>query len=94
MAQKFDVDVKDGALHASVDLNEDGEKLLDLKLYLAEGLEELLKKGAKKEDVKVVDFDFSMQGLKLVLDTDQDGEHLLELNLSIAEALDESGILS
>lgn len=90
---KFDVKVEGEALAIGLDLNEDGEKLLEAKIHLPEAIQEILKKGEKLEGAKLVDFEFGIKGLKLTLDTDQDGEKLLELNIDLAEALDESGIL-
>lgn len=86
---KVTYEVKDAALNVGLDLNEDGEKSVDLKVHLGEALEEAFKKGTAVEGVKVVDFKFELTKLKITLDTDQDGEKLVELSIDLAEAFDE-----
>lgn len=76
-----------------VDTNEDGQKVLDCKLSLAEGIQEILKRGEKVEGIKAVAVEFSLAGLKIILDTDKDGEKLGEINIYLTEALDEVGLV-
>ena len=90
---KFDVETKDGQIQLGLDLNEDGEKLMVLKLNMGEAIQEVLKKGQAIEGAKLVDFKFNLTKLTLTLDTDRDGEKLLELEIDLAEALDESGLM-
>lgn len=90
---KFDVKVEGEKLNIGLDLNEDGEKLLEASIHLPEAIQEILKKGEMVEGAKLVDFEFGLGGIKLSLDTDQDGEKLVEININLSEALDESGIL-
>jgi len=87
--KKFDFEIKEGSLHASVDMNQDGEKLMKIKLNLTEAIQEAFAKGEAIKDVKVVDFKFELTKLKLKLDTDKDGEELMEIEIDLAEAFDE-----
>lgn len=92
---KGNVKYKDGKLVAGLDTNEDGENLLTLKLNVNEAIQEALDKLSKGEeskvalDVKKVELEFGVGGMKLKVDTDQDGEHVLEVDLSFSEAIDE-----
>lgn len=91
--KKFEVEAKDGKVVLSLDTNQDGEKVLDLKIQLGEAAQELLKRGEKIEGAKKVDFSLSAQGLVMKVDTDQDGESVIELNANFMEALDEAGVI-
>lgn len=92
--KKYSIDTEGSAIKFGLDTNADGENVLELKLYIPEAVAEVLKKGDKITGVKVVDFEFGLDGLKLKLDTDQDGEAVLELNVDVKEAIDEAGFLS
>ena len=89
---KFDYDFKDNELMIGVDSNEDGEKSLDVQVSLKEAIQEILKRGEKIDNAKLVDFELSLKGIRLALDTDQDGEKLLYINLNLAEVFDELGL--
>jgi len=91
--KKFEVGFADNKLNLSLDLNQDGDKLMTLKLNLSEAIQEVINRGDKVDGVKLVAFDFSLTKLKLTLDTDQDGEALMELEIDLAEALDEIGLI-
>jgi len=91
--KKFDVGFENNKLSMSLDLNQDGDKLMKLNLNLGEALQEAINRGEKVEGAKLVSFEFSVTKLKLKLDTDQDGEELMELEVDLAEALDEIGLL-
>jgi len=82
-------EVQNGMLVLGVDSNEDGDKVLDLKLNITEGIQEALQKGEKMEGAQLVGFEFSATKLKLMIDSDQDGENLLELEIDLMEAVDE-----
>ena len=86
---KVDHSFKEGKYELAVDLNEDGEKSLDVKVSLNEALEEAFKRGDEVEGAKVVSVKFELTKLKVVLDTDKDGENVLELSIDLAEAFDE-----
>lgn len=90
--KKFDVAFADGKIALSLDLNQDGEKLVEAKLSAAEAIQEAFQRGEEIPDAKLVSFQFVDGKLMLKVDTDKDGEMLLELELSVAEALDEVGI--
>lgn len=86
---KVNYGVKEKAFFVDVDTNEDGEKVVGLKLHLSEALQEAFKRGGELEGAKVVSAKFEGASLMLVVDTDKDGEPLLELELSVLEGLDE-----
>ena len=85
----FVQEFKDSKWVGQVDSDNDGVPALKATVYLNEAIQELLKRGVKKEDVKIVDFEFSGLSLKLKLDTDQDGEELMELEVNLPESFDE-----
>jgi hypothetical protein len=89
--KKFDFEVKDGAFNASVDMNQDGDKFMKLKLNITEGIQELIAKGGKLEGAKVVEVKFELTKMIIKLDTDRDGEELLELEVDMAEGFQEIG---
>lgn len=89
---KFEAKVEEGKLVASLDMNEDGEKLLQVKLSMGEAIEEAFKKGQKLEGVKLVSFGFEGKALVMKVDSDQDGQEVLELKVDLGEALDEVGL--
>lgn len=91
--KKFDVSFENNELNLSIDLNQDGDKLMKAKLSLSEAIQEAFKKGAAIEGAKVVSFEFNLTKLVVKIDTDKDGEPLLELEIDLAEALDEVGVL-
>lgn len=92
---KANLEFKDGKIIAGLDMNEDGENSISLKLDVNESVQEGLSKLKKGEESKVeleakkVDVEFGMGGVKVKIDLDQDGEHFLELDLSMSEAFDE-----
>lgn len=88
--KKFEVKIEDKALIMNTDFDQDGKESSKLKLFLSEGIQELFDKGIKKEDVKLVDFEFGPSGIKIVVDTDQDGESLMEYEVSFGESFDEA----
>jgi hypothetical protein len=87
---KASLEIEDGALVAGLDFNEDGEKLLEAKVYLSEGLEEAFKREEAIEGAKVVEAKFVGTKLMIVLDTDKDGEKMLEVMIDLAEGFDEA----
>lgn len=91
MADKLKAKFEEGKLVLEVDSNADGQKVLDLKLDLNEGVQELIKRGEPIEGAKLAEFDFSLSKLVLKIDSDRDGEKLIELSLDLAELLDEAG---
>lgn len=94
---KANVEFKEGVLVAGVDMNEDGENMISLKVNMKEAMEEAfakLKKGESSSvvlDVKKVELKFDMSGMKLLVDTNQDGEAAIELEVSLTETVDEVG---
>jgi len=88
---RLNVGIEDNKVVVASDLDRDGKNSISIKLSLKEGYEEIFAKGIKKEDVKLIDFEMGLNGLKLKLDTDQDGEELLELHADIMEIVDEAG---
>lgn len=91
--KKFNVKFEGEELVAGLDLNQDGEELLKLKLKVNEAIQEAISRGEAVEGVKLVDFSFQLTKMVLKLDTDKDGEHLLELEIDLAEVLDETGLM-
>lgn len=79
----------DGKFNLGVDLNEDGENSLNMKLNLNEAMQEAIKRGEAIEGAKLVDFKFELTKMVLILDTDKDGEPLLELVVDLPEVFDE-----
>lgn len=97
---KASIKILKDQISAHMDLNEDGEPSLSLKVHMSESLQEAIeafKKGEKKTvevDAKKVAFTFDpLKGMSLAIDTDQDGEKSVELDLSLIEAVDEAGSL-
>jgi translation elongation factor EF-1beta len=88
--KKFEVKFKESKLELSLDTNQDGQKLVYIKVNMNEALQETMNRGDKIEGAKLVSFEFGLKGLKLKLDTDQDGEELLEMNIDFMEAIDEA----
>lgn len=88
--KKLDIKVEDGKMVMKTDMDQDGVPSSVLNLHMSEAIQELIAKGVKKEDVKVVDFELSPLGLKLVLDTDRDGEALMDYSISFGEGFDEA----
>jgi len=91
--KKFDVGFEDNKLNLSLDTNQDGEKLMTLKINLPEAVQEAFKKGEEIEGQKVVNFKMSSKGLELSMDSDKDGEPSIELQVNLMEAVDEAGLL-
>lgn len=91
--KKFDVGFEDNDLKLSLDTNQDGEKLMTLKINLPEAVQEAFKKGEAIEGQKVVNFKMSTAGLELTMDSDKDGEPSVELSVNLMEAVDEVGLL-
>lgn len=87
---KVNFEVKDAALNVGVDVNEDGQNSVNLKVFLSEALEEAFKKEAAVDGVKVAEVKFELTKLKIILDTDKDGEKLMELEVDLAETFDEA----
>lgn len=90
---KYNIGVEGETLKVGLDLNEDGQEVVTLKLSLKEAVQEAFTKGGKIEGVKVVDFRFELTQLVLKIDSDQDGETLAEIRIDLAEAIDEAGVL-
>lgn len=86
---KIDFEFKDEKLCFGVDMDEDGTKVLVMKLSLSEAMEEAIKRERSVEGAKLVDFRFDGTTMKIALDTDKDGEKLLELEVDLMEAFDE-----
>lgn len=91
--KKFDVSFDEGKLVLGIDSNQDGQKLVDIKVNMNEAIQEIFKKGEKIEGAKLVAFEFNLTKLVLKLDTDQDGEELLDIEIDLAEAIDEAGLM-
>lgn len=89
MSNKIPVEFKDGMIVAGLDLDQDGEKSMELKLHMKEGLEEIINRGEAIPGAKLVDFKFEMTKMVLKIDSDKDGEPLLELKIDLAEAFAE-----
>lgn len=86
---KLNYEFKDNKFCFGVDGDEDGNKVLVMKLNLGEALQEAVKRGDKVEGARLVDFKFEGPVMKLTLDTDKDGENLMELEVDMMEAFDE-----
>ena len=94
---KGSVKIEEGKIIVGLDVNEDGENSLTLKVNINETISEALHKAKKGEETtidltgKKVELKFGIGGMKLVVDTDQDGEPSIELDLSLMEAFEEAG---
>lgn len=90
MNEKLDFSVEEKTVTMKTDFDQDGKESSKLTLFMSEAIQELVDKGVKKEDVKIVDFELSPMGIKLVLDTDRDGEALMSYEVSFGEAFGEA----
>lgn len=91
--KKFELKVENGEVIASVDTNQDGEKVLTARLVLTEAVQEALQRQSAVEGVKSASIKFSGNKLTLEVDTDKDGEKVLTLELDLFEVVDETGLL-
>ncbi len=87
---KVSYTVKDQELNLAVDLNEDGEPSVEMKLNINEGIQEAMRTGKPVEGVKVASMKFEGTKLVLVLDTDQDGEPVASMKIDMIESIDEA----
>lgn len=90
---KFKYEVIDNKLVVGLDSNEDGQASLELKLSLAEAIQEAFKKSEGVQGVKSATVKFEGAKLILVVDSDKDGEPLLHLTLDLFEGIEETGVL-
>lgn len=80
-------------LKIGLDVNEDGQNSLLLKININEAISEAFKKGDQVEGVKSATVKFEGSKLVLVVDSDKDGEELLSLEADLFEAIEETGVL-
>lgn len=76
-------------LKVGLDLNEDGEKSVELELSVNEALQEAMRTGKEVEGVKMVSMKFVGSKMVIVLDTDKDGEPVAKLSVDLMESIDE-----
>jgi len=77
----------DGSFKASLDLDGDGDPIVEVEVYSKEALQEILDKGVAKEGVKIVEVDSSLSSIVLLIDSDKDGEPSMKVTVSLKEAL-------
>ena len=86
---KFDFGFEGSELSLSIDLNDDGQESVAVKLDVSEAIQEALQNSKPVEGAKLVDFSFDDSKLKLKIDSDKDGDTVLELSIDLMEAFDE-----
>ena len=92
---KASIKFEDGKLVAGLDMNEDGQNSISIKMSMNEALQEgmaALKKGEKKEvtvEAKAVKLVFVDGKIAVSVDTDRDGEELLSVAVDMTESVEE-----
>lgn len=82
--------IEEGNIVISTDFDKDGEDSTKTTIFPGEGAEEVFKRGLKKEDVKIVDFELNESGIRIAIDTDRDGEPVIIHEAKFGEVMSET----
>lgn len=85
----IDYDIDGSDLNVSIDPNEDGQPVVEMKLSLMEAVQEALCGGESISGNSVVRFDSECSKIIVEIDSNKDGEPMLTLKIDLFEAFDE-----
>ena len=88
--KKLPVSIDGSSVNVGLDLDQDGQKSLNIKINLKEVYEELLAKGEAKIEVKTLTVKMDGMKMNLLVDTDKDGEPVIEACIDLPEAFNEA----